>query len=79
MKERVKFVLEWEKRWSEGEEQLNFAELCRDCGILWIGRYRGVEQSLDVLEIEALLVSARKLHHPAWGEWATGTGPCAAG
>ena len=26
MKERVKFVLEWEKRW-------NFAELCREFGI----------------------------------------------
>ena len=26
MKERVKFVLEWEKRWDEGEGQLNFAE-----------------------------------------------------
>src|SRR5688572_4856529 len=28
MKERVKFVLEWERRWREGEGRLNFAELC---------------------------------------------------
>ena len=33
MKERVKFVLEWEKRWNEGEGRLNFAELCREFGI----------------------------------------------
>ena len=33
MKERVKFVLEWEKRWEEGEGRLNFAELCREFGI----------------------------------------------
>jgi hypothetical protein len=33
VKERVKFVLEREKRWDEGEGQLNFAELCREFGI----------------------------------------------
>jgi hypothetical protein len=33
MKERVKFVLEWERRWHEGEGKLNFAELCREFGI----------------------------------------------
>jgi hypothetical protein len=27
MKARVKFVLEWEKRWNEGEGRLNFAQL----------------------------------------------------
>ena len=32
MKERVKFVLEWEKRWNAGHGLLNFAELCcRQC------------------------------------------------
>jgi hypothetical protein len=30
MKERVKFVSEWEKRWQVGEGRLNFAELCRE-------------------------------------------------
>jgi transposase len=55
MKERVKFVLEWEKRWSEGEGRLNFAELCREFGIsrqvgyVWLGRYRDAERSLDAL------------------------------
>jgi hypothetical protein len=33
MKKRVKFVLEWEKRWNAGEGKLNFAELCRELGI----------------------------------------------
>jgi hypothetical protein len=47
MKERVKFVLEWEKRWEAGEGRLNFAELCRQFGISrpvgyeWVRRYRG--------------------------------------
>ncbi len=46
MKERVKFVLEWEKRWNEGEGVLNFAELCREFGISrqvgydWVARYQ---------------------------------------
>jgi hypothetical protein len=31
--ERVKFVLESERRWSEGEGLLNVAELCREFGI----------------------------------------------
>ena len=32
-KERVKFVLEWEKHWEAGEERLNFSELCREFGL----------------------------------------------
>jgi transposase InsO family protein len=45
-KERVKFVLEWEHRWDEGEGRMNFAELCREFGIsrqqgyMWRERYR---------------------------------------
>jgi transposase InsO family protein len=55
MKERVKFVLEWEKRWNAGEGRMNFAELCREFGISrqvgygWLGRYR--ESSHDVQSI----------------------------
>ena len=52
MKERVKFVLEWERRWNEGEGRLNFAELCRESGIsrqvgyVWLRRYReGAEEA----------------------------------
>jgi transposase InsO family protein len=46
MKERVKFVLEWERRWDEGEGKTNIAELCREFGVsrqtgyVWIRRYR---------------------------------------
>ena len=45
MKERVKFVLEWESRWEKGEARLNFAELCRVFGISrqtgdkWVDRF----------------------------------------
>jgi transposase InsO family protein len=55
MKERVKFVLEWERRWNAGEGRMNFAELCREFGISrqvgygWLGRYR--ESSHDVQSI----------------------------
>ena len=56
MKERVKFVLEWEKRWDEGEGKLNFAALCREFGIsrqvgyAWVARYR--EAAHDVRAVE---------------------------
>ena len=46
MKERVKFLLEWERRWQAGEGRLNFAALCREFGVSrqvgydWVSRYR---------------------------------------
>jgi len=46
VKERVKFLLEWETRWSAGEGFLNFSALCREFGVSrqvgydWLGRYR---------------------------------------
>src|SRR5262249_46312203 len=47
MKERVKFVLEWERRWKETHGgRVDVAELCRMFGVsrptgyLWIARYR---------------------------------------
>jgi len=47
MKERTKFVLEWERRWNEAEGGLvNMAELCRMFGVsrqtgyTWVRRYR---------------------------------------
>ena len=55
MKERVKFVLEWERRWNAGEGRMNFAELCREFGISrqvgcgWLGRYR--EANHDVQSV----------------------------
>src|SRR5436190_953280 len=45
-KERIKFVLEWEKRWNAGEGRTNLSELCREFGIsretayVWLRRYR---------------------------------------
>jgi transposase InsO family protein len=46
MKERTKFVLEWEQLWKENEGRVNMTELCRKYGIsrpqgyLWVKRYR---------------------------------------
>src|SRR4029079_19276184 len=47
MKERTKFVLEWERRWNEAEGgPINMAEVCRMFGISrqtgykWVERYR---------------------------------------
>jgi transposase InsO family protein len=47
MKERTKFVLEWERRWTEAQGgPVNMAELCRVFGVSrqtgykWIARYR---------------------------------------
>ena len=89
MKERTKFVLEWERRWNEAEGGLvNMAELCRMHGVsrptgyTWVKRYRKGNHELAAvaersrrpksspnaiaLELEDLIVSARKLH-PRWG------------
>jgi transposase InsO family protein len=55
MKERVKFVLEWEKQWKEGEGRLNFAALCRAFGIsrqvgyVWLERYRQASHNLEAM------------------------------
>src|ERR1051325_8600501 len=56
MKERVRFVLEWERRWNDGEGEVNVSELCREfgvsreCGYKWIRRYRAANQSLVGVE-----------------------------
>jgi putative transposase len=58
MKERTKFVLEWERRWNEIEGGLvNMAELCRMFGVsrqtgyTWVERYReGNHQLAAVVE-----------------------------
>jgi putative transposase len=52
MKERVKFVLEWERQWNEGEGRMNFSALCRAFGIsrqvgyVWLERYRKADHDL---------------------------------
>ena len=50
MKERVKFVLEWERRWKESEgRHVNVSELCRmfgisrETGYTWLRRYRDLD------------------------------------
>jgi hypothetical protein len=54
VKERVKFLLEWEQRWDQGEGRLNFAALCREFGVSrqvgyeWLARYRAANHDLGV-------------------------------
>lgn len=56
MKERVKFLLEWEKRWNDGEGRMNFSELCREFGVSrevgyqWLRRYRAANHDPKVAE-----------------------------
>lgn len=56
MKERTRFVLEWEKRRDEGEGRVNVAQLCREFGIAretgykWLGRYQAAGFDLCALE-----------------------------
>jgi hypothetical protein len=56
MKERTKFVLEWERRWNEAEGgRVNMAELCRMFGVsrqtgyTWVHRFRAADNELDAL------------------------------
>jgi transposase len=56
LKERTKFILEWERRWNEAEGgQVNVTELCRIFGIsrqtghLLIRRYRSNGHKLDAI------------------------------
>lgn len=55
-KERVKFALEWEKRWDAGEGRMNMTELCREYGIsretgyVWLRRYRASGHKVEALE-----------------------------
>ena len=38
VKERSKFVLEWERSWDEGEGRVNMAALCRAFGVMSVLR-----------------------------------------
>jgi len=53
LKERTKFVLEWERRWNDAEGgRVNMAELCRlfdvsrQTGYTWVARYRAGNHEL---------------------------------
>ena len=56
MKERTKFVLEWERRLNEGDGQTNVAQLCREFGIsretgyVWLRRFREGDHDIRALE-----------------------------
>ena len=64
MTERVKFVLEWHRRWQEQEGDVNVSELCRmfgistACGYRWINRFRDGD-----FKVEALAERSRRPHH----------------
>jgi putative transposase len=55
VKERTKFILEWEKRWNREQGQVNVTELCREFGITrqagygWIRRYQEAGHDLKAL------------------------------
>jgi putative transposase len=56
VKERVKFLLEWERRWNDGEGRMNFAALCREYGVSrqvgyeWLRRFRQAEHDVRAAE-----------------------------
>jgi len=66
MKERTRLVLEWERRWDEGEGKVNISELCREfgitreCGYKWIKRFKAA--NFDVRAVEER--SRRPKHSP---------------
>jgi transposase InsO family protein len=56
MKERVKFILEWERLWNEYEGEVNVSELCRKYGIsretgyYWLRRYQDAGHKLAAIQ-----------------------------
>ena len=64
--ERVKFALEWKRRWDAGEGRTNLSELCREFGIsretayVWLRRFR--DSGFDLRSLEER--SHRAHRHP---------------
>lgn len=56
VKQRMKFILEWERRWNEGEGVVNMSQLCRVFGVSrqtgykWVCRYRDADHDIRVME-----------------------------
>ncbi len=56
MKERVRLVLEWERRWKANQGNVNISELCREfgisreCGYKWIKRYQKANRDVRAVE-----------------------------
>ena len=76
MKERTKFVLEWERRWNEAEGGLvNMAELCRMFGVsrqsgyTWVERYR--EASHQLAASSSARGDRRRRRTPSRSRWKT--------
>jgi len=55
VKERTKFILEWERRWHACEGRVNLASLCRefgvsrDAGYRWIRRYQAADHDISAV------------------------------
>src|SRR5262245_9837078 len=55
VKERTKFILEWEQRWEANEGQVNVSALCREFGVSrdsghrWIRRYQAANRNLSAV------------------------------
>ena len=70
LSERVKFILEWERRWQASKGRIEVAELSRLYGVsrqtahVWIKRYQAAGHDLRVMQDR--VVAARK-QHPRWG------------
>ena len=64
MKERIKFLLEWERQWREGHGRVNMAALCRvfgisrETGYVWVRRYVEAQHKID-----AVNEGSRRAHH----------------
>ncbi len=64
VKERVKFLLEWERRWNEGEGRMNFSALCREFGVsrqvgyVWLERFREAQHDVKAAEERSRPVSS---------------------
>ncbi len=67
MKERVKFLLEWERQWEHNEGRVNMTALCRAFGISrptgyeWVERYQSAGHDVRAAEEH----SRRPRHSPA--------------
>src|SRR6476646_3043282 len=55
VKERTKFILEWERRWHATEGRVNVAALCRefgvsrDAGYRWIRRFQAADHNISAV------------------------------
>ena len=63
-KERVKFALEWERRWDAGEGRVNVSELWREFGVSRQAAYRWLRRYRDAgHDVSALVERSHRPHH----------------